>query len=517
MKLETFFEKFDQFADAPGAVAKMRELVLDWAANGRLLTLERKWETRSLKLLSTKIGSGATPAGGRESYFSEGIPLIRSMNVHFRGFDPTGLVFLSDKQAGALSNVIVQANDILLNITGASIGRVTIAPAEMAGARVNQHVTIIRPISELFPRFLWVFLASPSVQRMINEIQVGATRQALTKGMIEQFEIPLPPLVEQKRIVAKVDEMMALCDRLEAQQQAREEQSSQLARASLARFATAPTPANLNYLFHPSYNISPADLRKSILTLAVQGKLVPQNANDEPGVAILRRIQLNVPSKNDQKGSDLGPATEGIPFKIPTGWSMARLGSILNPKRGISYGVIKLGAEPQQGGVFILRCSNVRFRKIDLAGIRKVTEEISSEYSRTILQGGEVLINVRGTLGGCAFVPPTLKGYNIAREVAVIPVHSEIEGTFLLNVIASPYFQDRIDESLRGIAYEGLNLGLLREFLIPIPPLAEQLRIVAKVEQLMTLADELETHLTTTRTTAQNLLSALVAELSTPI
>ena len=92
----------------------------------------------------------------------------------------------------------------------------------------------------------------------------------------------LPPLAEQKRIVAKVDELMALCDRLEAQQQEREAQASQLARASLSRFAEAPTPANLPFLFHSSFSIPPSDLRKSILTLAVQGKLVPQDPNDEP-------------------------------------------------------------------------------------------------------------------------------------------------------------------------------------------------------------------------------------------
>ena len=95
--------------------------------------------------------------------------------------------------------------------------------------------------------------------------------------------VPLPPLAEQKRIVAKVDELMALCDRLEAQQQERETRHAALARASLARFADAPTPANLKFLFHKSYAIPPADLRKSILTLAVQGKLVPQDPNDELG------------------------------------------------------------------------------------------------------------------------------------------------------------------------------------------------------------------------------------------
>src|SRR5690606_27854610 len=95
---------------------------------------------------------------------------------------------------------------------------------------------------------------------------------------------------EQKRIVAKVDELMALCDRLEAQQQERDTRHAALVRASLARFTEAPTPANLEFLFHPSYEVSPADLRKTILTLAVQGKLVPQDPNDEPALALLEKI-----------------------------------------------------------------------------------------------------------------------------------------------------------------------------------------------------------------------------------
>lgn len=330
-----------------------------------------------------------------------------------------------------------------------------------------------------------------------------------------QLPVPLPPLAEQKRIVAKVDELMALCDRLEAQQQERDTRHAALARASLARFAEAPTPANLNLLFHNSYTITPSDLRKSILTLAVQGKLVPQNSNDEPAGALLQRIWLDnsdrKPGKNFTREADLSD----LPFDLPVGWSVAKLGSILAPNRGISYGVIKLGPEPQQGGVYVLRCSNVRFRRIDLSGVRKVTEELSLEYGRTILEGGEVLINVRGTLGGCAVVPQSMKGFNIAREVAVIPVHPEIDPVFLLNVVGAPYFQDKVNESLRGIAYEGLNLGLLRDFLVPIPPLAEQSGIVAKADQLMALVDKLETQLIASRATAKKLMEAVVAELTT--
>jgi len=115
---------------------------------------------RPLKSLTSKIGSGATPRGGRESYVTSGTPLIRSMNVHFGGFSPEGLVYLTDDQAAALSSATVQTDDVLLNITGASIGRVTTAPDSMAGARVNQHVTIIRPLPDLVPAFLSLYLAS---------------------------------------------------------------------------------------------------------------------------------------------------------------------------------------------------------------------------------------------------------------------------------------------------------------------------------------------------------------------
>src|SRR4051812_24456298 len=107
MKVETFFEKFELFADAPDALLRLRELVLHEAFAGKLLPKKSPWEVRELKSVASKIGSGATPDGGRESYVTEGTPLIRSMNVHFGGFVPKGLVYLTDKQASDLANVIV--------------------------------------------------------------------------------------------------------------------------------------------------------------------------------------------------------------------------------------------------------------------------------------------------------------------------------------------------------------------------------------------------------------------------
>src|SRR6185295_2427414 len=165
------------------------------------------WPLAKISQLTTKVGSG-----GETAYKPTGIPLIRSMNVHFGGFKRDGLAYLDDQQAKGLDNAIVKADDVLLNITGASIGRVTWAPADLDGARVNQHVCIIRPREGLEPKFLAHFLASPPQQRRIMYEQVGATRQGLTKGRILEFDVPVPPLPEQRRIVAKIEELFSDLD-----------------------------------------------------------------------------------------------------------------------------------------------------------------------------------------------------------------------------------------------------------------------------------------------------------------
>lgn len=167
------------------------------------------WPRHPLASIVSKVGSGATPKGGEAVYKPSGIPLIRSMNVVFFGFKRDGLAFIDDAQADALKNVEVKPQDVLLNITGASIGRVTLAPKEMDGARVNQHVCIIRPTDVLDPRFLNAYLSSPEMQDRIWSDNYGVTRQALTKQQILGFEIPLPPLKEQKRIADKLVAVLA--------------------------------------------------------------------------------------------------------------------------------------------------------------------------------------------------------------------------------------------------------------------------------------------------------------------
>jgi type I restriction enzyme, S subunit len=168
----------------------------------------KRWKSAPLRTLTSKIGSGATPRGGKQAYKQTGVPLIRSMNVHFDGFHFDGLAYLDKQQAAALKAVTVQAGDVLLNITGASIGRVTQAPQEMHGARVNQHVCIIRPLNGVDPSFVARYLASPLMQDFVAGENYGVTRQALTKEMIENITLPLPSPEEQKLIVSKLDNLL---------------------------------------------------------------------------------------------------------------------------------------------------------------------------------------------------------------------------------------------------------------------------------------------------------------------
>ena len=176
------------------------------------------WVENKLKSITTKIGSGATPRGGGESYKDEGISLIRSLNVHDLGFKYAKLAVLDDAQADELSNVEVQRRDVLLNITGASVARCAIVPDDVLPARVNQHVSIIRPVAEkLDADFLhYLLISRPYKDQLLKTGEEGgSTRQAITKAQIQDFTVEYPAkLKDQKIIVVKLDAMLAETQRL---------------------------------------------------------------------------------------------------------------------------------------------------------------------------------------------------------------------------------------------------------------------------------------------------------------
>ena len=161
----------------------------------------RGWKISSLSSVTTKIGSGATPTGGKSAYCGTEIALVRSMNVHDALFDYDELAHITGEQADALSNVVLQEGDVLLNITGASVARCCVLPLDVLPGRVNQHVCIIRPNGDVLDStFLNHLLISGPVKTHLLTISKsnGATREAITKEMVKNLSIILPPIDMQK-------------------------------------------------------------------------------------------------------------------------------------------------------------------------------------------------------------------------------------------------------------------------------------------------------------------------------
>ena len=167
---------------------------------------EKGWDVKKLGDICNKIGSGATPRGGNESYKNEGISLIRSLNVYNNEFRYKDLAFIDEEQADALSNVVVSSQDVLLNITGASVARCCIVPDDILPARVNQHVCIIRPKSVTVPVYLNYLLTNCSYQNHLLSLakSKAATREALPKSIVENLRITLPPLPLQQSFANRI-------------------------------------------------------------------------------------------------------------------------------------------------------------------------------------------------------------------------------------------------------------------------------------------------------------------------
>ncbi len=179
-----------------------------------------EWSPIRLGEACTKIGSGATPRGGSEVYLETGpFALIRSQNIHNDGFHHDGLAYISEEQARELSNVEVLRDDVLLNITGDSVARVCQVDNGVLPARVNQHVAIVRPDRDrLDPRFLRYFLVSPDMQsKLLSWAGSGGTRNALTKSMIESFDVYAPEDTAEQRAIAHI--LGTLDDKIELNRQ----------------------------------------------------------------------------------------------------------------------------------------------------------------------------------------------------------------------------------------------------------------------------------------------------------
>ncbi len=560
MKLETFFEKFDQFADASDAVVRMRALVLNLAVQGRLVSNSRENPLSAEQIASEKQqrlrelnvrAHPETPQPTRDdfpfslpqswhavalgdlafscptSYGEDPIPSLPKAGVvkvgnidnqggfkgHFaeRGFLPDEIESLLARRGDLM---VVKSSGSAENVHS---GKTALCTAEHDGKIVGTNFVLrLRLLgTPALPEYVWRVLTSRYSRAWIEGTVQTMTYPNLKWSDFARLPIPLPPLAEQKRIVAKVDELMALCDRLEAQQQERETRHATLARASLARFADAPTPANLNFLFHESYAIPPADLRKSILTLAVQGKLVPQDPKDEPATSLISQIagekRRLVAARIIRDKDEAAPITDDeLPFEVPYGWVWTRLSSIT---RRIHYGYTA-SAKTELRDVRMLRITDIQNNFVDWASVPgcEIAEEDVAQYK---LERGDILVaRTGGTVGKTYLVQDVPVVAVFASYLIRIQGGSALFDRYLKIFLESPTYWVQLEEGARGAAQPNVNGQTLGRMVVSVPPLAEQHRIVAKVDQLMALVDELEQQLAASRATGEKLLEALVAELT---
>ena len=565
MKLETFFENFEMFADTPNAVAKMRELVLELAVTGRLserrandapvgdligalsaakiqrlnkgrspavaegavqVEVERPvvvpdhWAWVPLNEIGCLSG-GMTPSKAKAVFWDGDVNWFSSkdikpdelteseLKITREGVKATGLQPYSP---GCL--VMVTRSGILKHTFPVSILRVE--------GTVNQDLKVLSPFVGGLERYLQIMLRGLNGFIITSLVKTGMTVQSLKFDEFKLQPFPLPPLAEQKRIVAKVDELMALCDRLEAQQQEREEKHKALSRASLARFADAPTPANLQFIFHPSYTIAPADLRKSILTLAVQGKLVPQDPNDEPAEELIKIINFkrSKPIKEGTiKKKELLPeiTDQEIPYDSPDGWVWSRMGDLAHYQKGYAF----KSEDYLDSGLMITKIKNLTDNNTKNSVY--ITPERAKEFNQYLIHENDIVMTTVGSwfsapisAVGRSFVINAMFDNSLLNQNAVrIRFWKELAPMYFFICINSQIFKSYLIQEAQGTANQAsITQESIKNFLVCVPPLAEQLRIVAKMEELMKLVDELETQLAASRATAANLLAALVAELT---
>lgn len=515
-----FFEKFELIADAPNAVARMRELVLELAVQGRIVPQDSRDASAAEEFSELEIG--AFELDPRFDIPANWIwaplePLLLMMKNGFNGkpnklgghykvtrietiasgkIDMSRVGFADDLQAEVVGKHLIQNGDILFSHINSEphLGKTAICTFDDPTLIHGVNLLLLRSKPQINPHYLNTVFKELRVSGYFVSIAQRAINQSsINQKNLGKTLIPLPPLAEQKRIVAKVDELMALCDQLEAQQQERETRKSTLARASLARFATAPTPTNLEFLFHKSYDITPADFRKSILTLAVQGKLVPQNPNDEPAETLC------------QPDEELAAASS---FEVPNGWIWTRLLKLAEINGGFAF---KSTAYTEEG-TRVVRISD--FDEFGFKDHKVVRYPFSADLQKYALEEQNILMAMTGgTVGKSYFVRSMPEPMVVNQRVATIKVSDSALPSYIDIVIRSEMTQEVIRKA-KNSTNDNISMGDIKGFTIPLPPLAEQHRIVAKVEQVMTLVDELESQLDSTRVTGSKLLEAIVDQLT---
>lgn len=565
MKRSALFNNFDRISEAPDAIPRLRRFVLDLAVRGKLVEQDGMDEPASELL--TRIHVEKTRilrAGGIRK--EEALPPLVEDQLPFRvpenwKWSQLGEIgFLNPRNSAAdeLPASFVPMPSISAEYGVAcrhqvrpwgeiKSGYTHFAEGDVALAKITPcfengksavfrglsgglgagttELHIVRPVF-VNADYALIFLKSP------HFIESGRTRMTGTAGQkrvpTEYFAyspFPLPPLAEQHRIVAKVDELMALCDRLGAVQAERERSRNRLTAASLDRL-NQPANADDGAIFreHARFQISHLSrfttrpdqitaLRQTILDLAVRGRLVTQNANDEPASDLFKRIQI-AKARLINEGMIPLPevssrARNGLVLGRPMNWEAVTLSDLCNVVTSGSRGWAEYYSKT---GPKFIRAQNIRFGTLRFHDLACVSPPKKTEGRRTQVAKGDLLI----VITGAGVTNPALLNHEIgeayvSQHVALVrPTDKSLSEWILLCLMAPAGARAELVERAYGAGKPGLNLDNIRSLALPLPPLAEQRRILAKVHELIAVCDRLEVQLTTAQIDSRLLLEAIL-------
>ncbi|APD95996.1 type I restriction endonuclease subunit S [Alteromonas mediterranea] len=516
-------------------IKKLRELILELAVRGKLVSQEQSvekndsflnrlnakslcsgsqsklivptgWAIFKIKDLVSKLGSGSTPRGGKSAYVESGIPFLRSQNVWNDGVKLDDVVYISDEVHEKMSKTKVFPGDILLNITGASLGRTTVFPEFLKEANVSQHVTIVRMCEPELTNWVHLVLMSPLIQKEIWDRQVGMAIEGLSKRTFETFEIPIPPLNEQARIVEKVRELMSLCDQLESQTEASIEAHQTLVKSLLETLANAKNADELNeswqrisahfdVLFTTEDSID--QLKQTILQLAVMGKLVKQDPNDEPASKLLERIATEkeqlIKDKKIKKQKPLQSISEDEkPFDIPRGWLWSRIGDIALTT---DYG---LSDKSHEGinGVPVLAMGQIQHGIVNLSTQKKVPHNVDS-LPELYLEDRDLLYNRTNSpelVGKTGIYRAVDEAYTFASYLIRIRTIKDSQLPEFLNMnMQTPQFRrTQIEPHIKQqCGQANVNGTLMKHMLVAVPPEKEMEKILNVVNKMLKVCEGL--------------------------
>lgn len=488
--------------------------------------LPKGWEWARLGEIAKKLTDGSHNPSRNNG---EGYPMLSGQNVNYGKIDflnPSRYVDQEnyDKEH---SRTLVQENDVLLTIVG-SIGRSAVVPPMAPKFVLQRSVAVIS--TDLIPEFICNQFISPICMRYFDKHAKGTAQKGIYLGKLSLMLLVIPPLDEQQRIVAKVDELMGLCDALEAQTENSITAHQTLVEVLLEALLQAPeqtatseqataqfqqnwqrSSEHFDTLFTTTASID--TLKQTILQLAVMGKLVPQNPNDEPAAKLLERIaaekaQLIKDKKiKKQKAYIDFEGLDSLKGSIPSSWEWVRLADTAELVRG---GSPRPAGDPKFYG------GNIPFLKV--ADITRKSSKFVEGYNSTITEAGlhktrlietqtVLLSNSGATLGIpaiCQF-PATFND-----GVAAFIEKSSCVYDEYLYLYLSTLTKWFLDIASRGQGQPNLNTDIIKATWFALPPLEEQHRIVAKVDELMSLCDKLKARLTDAQTTKLHLTDIIV-------